>query len=50
MTQAGWLRSDWGKENGWRAGTLITAAARQLADEAELAQLMAAVSRVLRHA
>ena len=54
MTQAGWLKSEWGAtENSRRARYYsITAAGRkQLAEEEKnWAQLTAAVSRVLRHA
>jgi PadR family transcriptional regulator PadR len=54
MTQAGWLRSDWGaSENGRRARYYeITAAGReQLAEEEKnWEDLTAAVGRVLKHA
>ena len=54
MTQAGWLRAEWGaSENNRRARYYaITATGRkQLADEEESwAQLTEAVGRVLRHA
>jgi transcriptional regulator len=54
MTQAGWLRSEWGaSENNRRARYYaITAAGRkQLVDEEQSwAQLTEAVGRVLRHA
>jgi PadR family transcriptional regulator, regulatory protein PadR len=54
MTQAGWLKSEWGAtENSRRARYYsITAAGRkQLAEEEKnWAQLTAAVSRVLKHA
>jgi PadR family transcriptional regulator, regulatory protein PadR len=52
MTQAGWLRSEWGAtENGRRARYYVITAAgrRQLAEEQKnWAQLTAAVSRVMR--
>jgi PadR family transcriptional regulator len=52
MTQAGWLRSQWGaSENGRRARYYVITAAgrRQLAEEQKnWAQLTAAVSRVMR--
>ncbi len=54
MTQAGWLRSEWGaSENNRRARyyAITAAGKKQLADEEEgWAQLTEAVARVLRHA
>ena len=54
MTQAGWLRSEWGtSENNRRARyySITAAGRRQLADEEQnWTQLTEAVARVLRHA
>lgn len=54
MTQAGWLRAEWGaSENNRRARyySITAAGRRQLADEQEnWAQLTDAVGKVLRHA
>ena len=54
MTQAGWLRSEWGaSENNRRARyySITAAGRRQLADEEKnWAQLTEAVARVLRFA
>ena len=54
MTQAGWLRAEWGQsENGRRARyyAITAAGRRQLAEEEKnWAALTGAVAQVLRHA